>query len=109
MPRPSTPPPAGIAKVTTKPFTGDLPTRGGGFARQPNPFDDLFAKLAFDEEGTSGHMLTEVAYKDPAELKPYVFLLRGAAKYIGKGLDVWTVDNGIVWRARPVRVRQAAA
>ncbi len=109
MPRASTPIPTGISKVKTVAFTGELPKRGGGFTRQPNPFDPMFASLVFDAEGKSGHMLTEVAYSDPAELKPYVSLLRGAARFIDKGLDVWTVDNGIVWLARPPRVKGAPA
>lgn len=99
-----------IAKVTTKPFTGELPKRGGGFQRKENPFDTLMESLTFDEEGKSGTMLTEVAYKDPAELKPYVSLLRNAATHVcQKGLDVWTVENGIVWQARNPRQRKARA
>lgn len=109
MPKTATAEVPAIAKVRTVPFTGELPKRGGGFTRKPNPFDALFDGLKYDDEGQSGHMLTEVAYNDPAELKPYVSLLRAAAKFVGKGLDVWTVDNGIVWQARPVRAKTVKA
>lgn len=105
-PAPATP---AIAQVKTVPFKGELPKRGGGFQRKPNPFDALFSTLEFDAEGKSANMLTEVEYKDPAELKPYVTLLRNAAAHVDKGLDVWTVDNGIVWQARPRRTRKTAA
>ncbi len=98
-----------IAKVKTVPYSGELPKRGGGFTRKPNPFDPLFDGLEYDGEGASQHMLTEVKYEDPAELKPYVSLLRNAAKHVGKGLDVWTVENGIVWMARNPREKKSKA
>lgn len=102
----ATPP---IAQVKTVPFKGELPKRGGGFQRKPNAFDPLFANLSYDGEGKSDHMLTEVAYANPDELKPYVTLLRNAAAFVSKGLDVWTVENGIVWQARPPRARKSKA
>lgn len=99
-----------ITKVRTVAFDpnkhGDLPKRSGGFTRPPNPFDDVLAAVMAgkpDENGAYAHQLTEVAYKDPAELKPYVNLLRNAAKHVGIGLDLWTVEAGIVWQLRPKR------
>lgn len=99
----ATPP---IAQVRTVPFTGELPKRGGGFQRKPNPFDAVFATLEYDDEGKSKHLLSEVAYEDPAELQPVITLLRNAATFVEKGLDVWVVDNGVVWQARPPRKRK---
>lgn len=101
--------PAPIAQVRTVPFTGDMPKRSSGFTRKPNPFDDLFSVLEYDGDGKSKPMLTEVAYSNPDELKPYVTLLRNAATFVGKGLDVWTVDAGVVWQARPPRQRKSTA
>ncbi len=103
------PKPQGAVQVKTVPFTGELPKRTGGFQRKENAFDPIMSTLVFDDEGKSDHMLTEVAYSDPAELKPYVSLLRNAAAFIDKGLDVWTVENGVVWQARPPRTRKSQA